>query len=100
MIGERSSELAQSVTDLIVLLLFCFLSFIVNACACDIGLHRSFVSFSLMRITIDPLHNAFLGIVCEQAHCRTRSLLLAVFFRGARSFRTEVSVFVSGAIET
>jgi len=35
----------------------------------EIGLHRSFVAFLVfMGITIDPLRNVFLGIVCKQAH--------------------------------
>jgi hypothetical protein len=45
MIGDRSSELAQSVTDLIVFLLFCSLSLSETLVRVEICLHRSFVPF-------------------------------------------------------
>ena len=81
MIGDRSSELAQSLTDLIVLFLFCLLSLSDTPARVEIGLHRSFVAFWFSwGITIDPLRNVFLGIVCKQAHCRTRSFLLDVLY--------------------
>ena len=80
MIGDRSSELAQSLTDLIVL--FILSSFLIGyACACRDRPSSLFCCFLVfIGITIDPLRNVFLGIVCKQAHCRTRSFLLDVLF--------------------
>ena len=81
MIGDRSSELAQSLTDLIVLFFFNLSSFLIGyTCACRDRPSSLFCCFLVfMGITIDPLRNVFLGIVCKQAHCRTPSSVLRGF---------------------